>query len=644
MNKKLAKITAVTLSAALCLTAGGATFASNEAQETPEQEKPVVNTDAISEGEVTKDETVYVIASANGETEKLIVSDRLNNPAALDKIEDASELADIKTVRGGAEYASGVWQTDGGDVYYQGTSDKDLPVAVSVSYMLDGKPVSAQELAGKSGRVTIRFDYENHTGVEKQIAGKTEKVYVPFAAVTGLVLDNDVFSDVSVTSGKALNDGSRTAVVGFALPGLGEMLGETEIEIPEYFEISAQAKNFSLESSYTIVTNSVFNELDADKLSIGGLEDSVGELTDAMTKLIDGSSQLYDGVAALQGGMSSLTDGAAALCGGLNTLKSNSEALNAGAKQIFDALLSTANAQLAAGGVEVPALTVDNYSAVLNGVLASLGADGVRNTARGRVEAAVREKSEDVRAAVAAAVSEEVAAQVEAAVREGVFAKVLAAMGFEPEQYAAGVESGTVNAAQQAQVNAAVEQQMQTAEVKAIVREKTAEKMQAGDIAALVEQKTEEQIQKLVDENMQSDEVQKQIADAVKQAGAGAESINALLAQLDGVAQFYNGLTAYTAGVDGAADGAGKLKTGITALNDGVGQLADGSMQLRDGIARLNDEGISKISEVMGGKLGDVSERIKAALEASEDYTSFSGISGGMKGEVKFVYKTAAVK
>ncbi len=644
MNKKFVKVTAIALSAALCFTAGGATayaLSSTDSQETPRQEEKIQRAEAPSSAEMMKEETVYVIASADGSAEKLIVSDRINNPGALAEIEDASELDGINTVRGGAERSSGVWQTGGEDVYYRGTSEKELPVTVSVSYTLDGKPVTAQELAGKSGRVTMKFDYVNHCEVQTEEGH--EKLYVPFVAVTGLVLDNDVFSDVDVRCGKAFNDGSRTAVVGFALPGIKEILKDSELELPDYFEVSAQAKDFSLESSYTIVTNSVFNELDADSISIGELDGSLDELTDAMTKLMDGSGELCDGVEALREGSLQLENGASTLSAGLSALNNNSAALNGGAKQFFNALLSTANSELAAKGLEVPQLTPENYSAVLNGVLDSLGAEGIRAAARSRVELAVRERSEAVRAAVAAAVEQELTSQVEAAVKEEVFEKVLAAMGFDAEKYAQGVESGAVNAVQQAQVNAAVEQQMKSTEVKAIVKEKTDEKMCSADITALIEQKTEEQIQKLVDENMLSDDVQQQIATAAKQAGAGAESINALIKQLDGVAQFCDGLKTYTAGVESTASGAAELKNGISALSEGAEQLLDGSQQLRDGIKRLNDEGISKISEALGGKLGEMSERIKSALEASKNYVNFSGISEGMKGEVKFIYKTAAI-
>lgn len=111
-----------------------------------------------------------------------------------------------------------VWDAEGNDIYYQGSTTKALPVDVSVSYKLDGKTMSAKEIAGKSGRVTIRFDYKNNQYEMVDIGGKKEKIYVPFAMLTGIELDDDKFSNVEVTNGKVVNDGTMTVVAGLAFP------------------------------------------------------------------------------------------------------------------------------------------------------------------------------------------------------------------------------------------------------------------------------------------------------------------------------------------------------------------------------------------------------------------------------------------
>ena len=362
-------------------------------------------------GRNVKDETVYVLARADGSVDKIIVSDWVRNAQGSALLNDVSTLTGIENVKGDETYTLGgdnscVWDARGNDIYYQGAIEQELPVSVAVSYTLDGRPISPDELVGRSGRVTIRFDYTNHQYEMVGINGRQEKIYVPFAMLTGLVLDNDVFTNVSVSNGKIVNDGDRTIVAGLAFPGLRDSLGldKDALDLPEYVEITADAEDFELETTVTLAANGLFNDAASGAGDFDGLDDLDGkldELTDAVTRLTDGSSQLYDGLCALldssrelaagvdqlaagasqlkQGadglsaGAAQLQAGAAALSQGLDALAGNNDTLNAGAAQVFQTLLSTANAQLAAAGVQAPGLTADNYAQVLDGVIAAAG-------------------------------------------------------------------------------------------------------------------------------------------------------------------------------------------------------------------------------------------------------------------------------
>lgn len=358
-----------------------------------------------------KDETVYVLASADGSVQKIIVSDWVKNALGADTIDDVSQLTDIENVKGNETFTMGggsscVWDAQGNDVYYQGSIDKDLPVSVSVSYTLDGQPISPEALAGKSGKVTIRFDYTNNQYEMVSIDGRQEKIYVPFAMLTGLLLDNDVFTNVSVSNGKIMNDGDRTIVAGLAFPGLQDSLGlnRDTLELPDYVEITADVKDFALETTVTLAANGLFGKAMDEKGSfngLDGLQDDLDKLTDAMDQLLDGSSQLYDGLCtlltsseelvkgidqlaagaaqlkqganSLSAGAAQLQAGSAALSQGLNQLAGNNDTLNGGAAQVFQTLLSTANAQLQAAGIQAPELTAENYAQVLEGVIAAAG-------------------------------------------------------------------------------------------------------------------------------------------------------------------------------------------------------------------------------------------------------------------------------
>ena len=147
-------------------------------------------------------------------------------------------------------------------------SSEELPVGVKISYKLDGKEMSPESLTGKSGKITIRFDYTNSAYEMKKINGKEEKIFVPFAMLTGMILDNDIFRNVEVTNGKLINDGMRSVVAGAAFPGLQDSLGldKNDLEIPEYIEITADVTDFKMGMTATIATNEIFNEIDTDKL------------------------------------------------------------------------------------------------------------------------------------------------------------------------------------------------------------------------------------------------------------------------------------------------------------------------------------------------------------------------------------------
>ena len=182
---------------------------------------------SVNEKEIGKEETVYVIADSTGKEQKVIVSDHLINNDNKATIGDASTLTDIENVKGDETFTQNgtklVWQADGNDIYYQGTSTGQLPVSQKITYSLDGKEISPEELAGKSGKVTIRFDYTNNEKVKANIGGKEEEICVPFVALSGMVL-GDEFTNIEVENGRVAADGNNNIVVGYALPGLKDSL------------------------------------------------------------------------------------------------------------------------------------------------------------------------------------------------------------------------------------------------------------------------------------------------------------------------------------------------------------------------------------------------------------------------------------
>ncbi len=729
MNKVSVKITAFVLCAVLCLSC----FASASAGPADKSEEPQKELPAVSAGsgdaEIRKDETVYVLAGADGSVQKIIVSDWIKNAPGAAFVTDFTGLADVTNVKGDETCTitgeTAVWNAGGSDIYYQGHIEKELPVGLTVTFKLDGQTVSAEEIAGKSGRVTIRFDYENRQYETVKINGKDEKIYVPFVMLTGMLLDNDCFRNIEVSNGKLLNDGDRTAVLGLALPGLQESLGiaKDKLDIPDYVEITADAVDFRLGMTVTVAVNEFFSHLDASKLdSADGLAGSVDELSDGMNRLLDGSSALYDGlctlleksdglaegIGQLADGASALRDGASAaddgaaqlktgaseLSGGLNTLRDSNASLNGGAAQVFDTLLSTAETQIKARGISVPALTIENYAQVLDGIIASLDETSVYEQALAQVTAAVEENRPLIIEKVTAAVREQAEAQVTSAVQEQVSAGVVSAVqeqvsdqviaeatGMSRSDYEAAVSAGKIPQKTQKAISAAIDAQMKSDDVQALIKANTAAKMASDEIKAVIRENTdaqmqtdavaqtisenvEQQIGQAISEAMASDEVQEKLA----AASEGAKQLIALKASLDSYNTFYRGLLTYTDGVSSAADGAAALASGISdlkdgtaqlktgtaslydgilqikdgmpALTDGVTQLKDGAMQLNEGLQKLNEEGIRKIIDLVEGDLSSLTARLKATIGVSGHYINYSGISPDMSGQVKFIYRT----
>lgn len=659
MNIRKKQIAALGLALAVAGSAAGVgIYAANRpaAPQTAEEAPRVMEAGPETEKALRRDETVYVIANTDGSVRRIIVSDWIQNGLAAAQVEERSELSQVEAVKGSATYTLGqdnarVWDAQGQDLYYQGSIEKALPVDMTVTYQMDGQTVTPGQIAGKSGHVTIRFDYENRQYEMVEIDGTEEKIYVPFAMLTGLLLDSDRFTNVTVSNGKLFCDGSHTAVVGVAFPGLQEDLAmeKDRLDIPDYVEIEADVKDFSLATAVTVASSGLFDQLDdetLEKLELGELTGGIGRMTDAMDQLMDGSSQLYDGLCTLLDSSQQLIDGVDRLCQGLNELTAHNSQLNGGAKQVFQSLIAAANSQLQTSGLTVPELTVDNYSQVLESLLQQLdGASAyAESEARKKIEAAVAAQQEQVSAAVEQAVEQQVAAQVEQAVEQQVWQQVLSAAGLTEEAYDAGTAAGAIPQKQQEQLQAALKAQMASETIKGLISQTKAAKMESDEIRALMGQKTEQTMAELVEENLQSEEVQSQIRSAAEQASAGAQSIRSLKEQLDSYQSFYQGLLAYTAGVAQARDGAAQLQSSLPALTDGVTRLRDGSMELSDGLRQFREEGIQKLADALGGDLGQLSSRLKAIREAAQNYRSFSGDAEDMPSQVRFIYRMEAIE
>ena len=301
--------------------------------------KKTSETKTSSSATPAKDETVYVKVDDAGNQKDVTVSDQLKNISSLGTIDDVSDLKDIKNVKGDETFSENngklVWQGDKKDICYQGTTTKKIPVGMKVTYELDGKKVSADDLEGKSGHLKIHYEYQN-TSAD---SGK----YTPFLMATGLLMDGEKFSNVTVDNGKVISDGDRDIVIGMGLPQLKEQLTSVsskvdDLDIPDSFTVEADVTDYEKVEAVTVATNEVFNEVGTDKFdSLDELKDSMTELQDASNKLVSGSGELKDGLdtllsssGTLVSGIDQLASGGNTLAGGTGSLVSGANTLNAG--------------------------------------------------------------------------------------------------------------------------------------------------------------------------------------------------------------------------------------------------------------------------------------------------------------------------
>ncbi len=318
----------------------------------------------------SKEDTVNIKIDSTGKVKKIEVETTLKELGDKKEIKDISNLQDIIIPNGDTEYkllddGEVIFNTEESRIEYKGSTSKELPVGVNISYELDGKEISAHELAGKSGKVKIRFDYDNHTSANVSVKGKKYEVKVPFVFISALMLSEEHFKNIKVKNGGVFDMSDEIVAYGIAMPGLKDSLKldaiqkdmkkfskkndknkDDEIKIPDYVEITADVEDFKLEYSLTIVSKGIFADIDKDTFKGGSkFTKGIKKLGKASDKLSDATDKMYEGVSDFgtylrnyTDGVSKVSDGAKGLSNGLNELDKNSDDLRKGTNALSKGL------------------------------------------------------------------------------------------------------------------------------------------------------------------------------------------------------------------------------------------------------------------------------------------------------------------
>ena len=576
---------------------------------------------AAGKSSFSKSETVYAVMNGDGSIKSTTVSEHLYSASGLANVTDKTTLTDIQNTESDAEFTQNgeelVWNTNDTDVYYKGNTDKALPIDVKVTYALDGQEAALEDIIGKSGHLTVTVNLKNNETGTVNVNGKDRTIVTPLITAVGVILGGDA-SNVTAEHGM-IESAAKSSVAAFVtLPGvkdsLSGLLPDEVDSIEDYLQdtvtVEADVEDFTCPqvmvacatSTAALGTDNVF-----DLSSINDLTDGINQLNDAMSQLMDGASQLVDGTSQLAGGVLALLDGAntlnngaaalddglGQLTNGLDTLSANNAALNAGAQQVADGVLASANKTLKEGGLIDEDMTWSNYEAVIDNIL----------TMNDKTLAAGRKK-------MVRTIWEQ-------------------APSFKDSQLDLALYLSATK------TNHDLEAAL-----------KLMQNFDASMLTGALEMVTNADAKNTIHE-----ELKYQIENSQDMA-----DVRALKTSLSQIQFFVSSVNQYTAGVQTAADGAHSAKDGsaqlaagtktlydgVNTLNTGAGQLNDGAGQLNDGLNQFNEEGISKLT---GALDQDQLHGLKTVLDEMtgrlNDYTSFAGAPDDAESSVKFVYKTA---
>ena len=576
---------------------------------------------AAGKSSFSKSETVYAVMNGDGSIKSTTVSEHLYSASGLANVTDKTTLTDIQNTESDAEFTQNgeelVWNTNDTDVYYKGNTDKALPIDVKVTYALDGQEAALEDIIGKSGHLTVTVNLKNNETDTVNVNGKDRTIVTPLITAVGVILGGDA-ANVTAEHGM-IESAAKSSVAAFVtLPGvkdsLSGLLPDEVDSIEDYLQdtvtVEADVEDFTCPqvmvacatSTAALGTSNVF-----DLSSINDLTDGINQLNDAMSQLMDGASQLVDGTSQLAGGVLALLDGAntlnngaaalddglGQLTNGLDTLSANNAALNAGAQQVADGVLASANKTLKEGGLIDEDMTWSNYEAVIDNIL----------TMNDKTLAAGRKKM------------------------------VRTIWEQEPSFKDSQLDLALYLSA--TKTNHDLEAAL-----------KLMQNFDASMLTGALEMVTNADAK-----NTAKAELKYQVENSQDMA-----DVRALKTSLSQIQFFVSSVNQYTAGVQTAADGAHSAKDGsaqlaagtktlydgVNTLNTGAGQLNDGAGQLNDGLNQFNEEGISKLTGALDqDQLHGLKTVLDEMTDRLNDYTSFAGAPDDAESSVKFVYKTA---
>lgn len=537
---------------------------------------------------ISKDETVYVITNSDGSVNDVIVSDHLVNDSKASIINDISDLKNIENVKGDEKFTQTgnklKWDADGKDIFYQGKSEKAVPVEMNLSYRMNGSSYTGQEMQGRNGDFAIVITYSNNS--------ESAAANVPFIVLSGMLMKNNNYSNLTINNGKIIDDGEKSIVVGMAAPGLTNRLSVkardiiSDAGLGNEVVITGHTTNFDVTDIMSIATNSIFDDIDMREFGDLDYDDQIKELDKGSRKLVDGSEKLFNGLTELDNKVPALQQGVGSLVIGSRSLADGTKQL----KNLKSGLYTIANGQKLAGD----RIEQIHYGLIDEKQGFKVGLD--------KIGTGANELNEGV-----------------STLLDGSNHKIQDAL--DKIKAVVGSDSDTYK------------------EIEALLGDENGAKCLNTTAKAAVNTGTNSiengvgQLSAAADEMIAGFEGDSGILGAMHSLTEGTKKIAASIGD-------ESAFDSLIGGAEQLAIGMEQLNTNTITLSGAIKQLTDGSSQVSDGMEQLYDEGIRTIVNMYNKELKGLTSGLEDTVNAGKNYKSFSQLGEGMDGSVKFIFKT----
>lgn len=606
----------------------------------------------------TKDETVYTNAKSNGEQYQTIVTDHLINEEDEKLLKDMTNLLNIENTSGDEKFTqegeSLVWEADSNDIYYKGETNQELPVKLNIKYELDGKEISSDEIAGKSGKVKITISFENKEEHEVQINGKTEKMYTPFVVATGTYINNDNNKNIEVTNGKAIDDGSKTMVVGLTFPGMQESLNidKDTLEIPTSIEITMETTNFEMNNIINYTTpkliedseldifsklDDIYSKVETLQSASKQIENGAKTLSDGTTTYVEKSEEFNQALNKFSNGVSSANTSYSSIDTGIKNLNAQVPDLTSGTKSLSDNLGAVNN------GVKTMSDMLDGSQESMNNLKS-----GAQSVSGGLTQLSTAMKTTDYTEQINQ-INKQIATNQ----------NMIKTLTATTEQLNKVLEDTTLSEAAVQAIKAQVTANQST------ITTLTADNAYLNNM-----------ITSLNTSNTQISGLKQQVDTLAKGASDVSDGVNGLLKQVGalntnikglytntgkmaaGANKLYQGTLGLEAGTTKLAQGSEQMKVGLSTINtssqalysannqlvEGAKTIQSGASELAEGTAEFNKTGIDVICNYITGDLKNLETRAEKLKELSDEYNTFTKLDDENKGKVKFITIVDSIK